>query len=153
MDQPARAKALAYLRAHNVMTLATAGAQGPWAAAVFYASDELELYFLSSAQTRHGADIGAEATVSAAIHEDYRGWPEIRGIQLEGRALRLDGAAREAARECYAAKFPFVSERPGAAPEIARALQRVAWYRLTPSRLYFIDNSLGFGHREEVLPG
>lgn len=146
----ARAQALAYLRAHHVMTLATASVDKPWAAAVFYASEGFELYFLSSPETRHGAAIGQEATVAAAIHEDYRAWPEIQGIQLEGRARRLEGAAREAALACYAAKFPFVRAQADAAPEIERALQRVAWYRLVPSSLYFIDNSRGFGHRETI---
>ena len=150
MPEPARARALAYLRAHHVMTLATAGPRGPWAAAVFYASEGFELVFLSSPATRHGSDIGAAAQVAAAIHEDYRGWPEIQGVQLEGHAARLDGAPRDAARACFAAKFPFVLEQAGAAPEIVRALERVAWYRLVPSRLYFIDNSLGFGRREEI---
>ena len=39
-----REKALAYLAAHNVMTLATTGPEGPCAAAVFYASREFDLY-------------------------------------------------------------------------------------------------------------
>ena len=30
-----------YLGGHHVMTLATCGPEGPWAAAVFYASDEI----------------------------------------------------------------------------------------------------------------
>lgn len=151
MEAATRAKALDYLRAHNVMTLATAGTRGPWAAAVFYASEGFELYFLSSPETRHGCDIGAEALVSAAIHEDYRGWPEIKGLQVEGRATRLEGAGRAAAFECYAKKFPFVRAQPGSVPEIVQALQRVAWYRLTPGRLYFIDNARGFGRREEIV--
>jgi len=28
----------------------------------------------------------------------------------------------------------------------------VRWYRLEPQRLYFIDNSRGFGHRDEIEP-
>ena len=41
----------AFLRGHHVMTLATQGEQGPWAAALFYACDvvgELELVHRSS---------------------------------------------------------------------------------------------------------
>ena len=34
-------KTLAYLREHNVMTLATSGPQGLWAAAVFYVNGEV----------------------------------------------------------------------------------------------------------------
>ena len=39
-------QAAAYLAGHHVMTLATQGADGPWAAAVFYASDGASLIFL-----------------------------------------------------------------------------------------------------------
>lgn len=37
-----------YLEQHRVMTLATCGPDGPWAAAVFYVSVGSTLYFLSS---------------------------------------------------------------------------------------------------------
>ncbi|APR05899.1 hypothetical protein [Thauera chlorobenzoica] len=37
---------LTYLQRHHVMTLATHGAGGPWAAAVFYVNDGADLYFL-----------------------------------------------------------------------------------------------------------
>jgi SAM-dependent methyltransferase len=33
---------------------------------------------------------------------------------------------------------------------IAAALERVRWFRLEPERLYFIDNTRGFGHRDEI---
>ena len=36
---------LDYLQTHNVMTIASCDKNVPWAAAVFYASDELDLYF------------------------------------------------------------------------------------------------------------
>ena len=39
MSDDARARALAYVAGHHVMTLATQGPDGPWAAAVFYAAD------------------------------------------------------------------------------------------------------------------
>jgi uncharacterized protein YhbP (UPF0306 family) len=43
MTIPLREKVLAFLGEHHVMTLSTAGPQGPWAAAVFYAHDNLRL--------------------------------------------------------------------------------------------------------------
>ena len=33
---------------------------------------------------------------------------------------------------------------------IVQALAKVRWYRIEAQRLYFIDNSRGFGHREQV---
>lgn len=130
------------------MTLATAGPDGPWAAALFYASEGFRLIFLSAATTRHARNVAAHPRVSAAIQEDYRDWQEIKGVQLEGDVRRLEGDAREAAVALYARKFPIAGER---APEpIVRALARVEFYALVPARLYFIDNSRGFGHRDEV---
>ena len=39
---------LDYLAAHNAMTIASCDKNVPWAAAVFYASEELDLYFISN---------------------------------------------------------------------------------------------------------
>ena len=74
-----RALALAYLAAHQVMTLATRTADDLWAAAVFYASEGFQLYFLSAGHTRHARHIAARPRVAATIQEDYRDWPDIRG--------------------------------------------------------------------------
>lgn len=151
MDDSLTEKALAYLRQHNVMTIATTGAHGPWAAAVFYANWGFTLYFLSAPTTRHSQDIGAEGAVAVTIQEDYRNWLEIKGIQIAGRAVRLRGVERVAAMARYLGKYPFIQDPLGAAPEIAKALDHVTWYKIEPSRLYFIDNSLGLGHRDEVV--
>lgn len=129
------------------MTLATIGVQGPWAAAVFYASLEFELVFLSAAHTRHGQDLTSNPRAAATIQEDYEDWPDIQGIQLEGEVHLLEGKERKAAIALYQNKFPFL-ESAGA--QIQSALRRVNWYRLTPDRLHFIDNSRGFGHRDEI---
>jgi uncharacterized protein YhbP (UPF0306 family) len=142
-----RDKALAYLAAHNVMTLATVGADGPWSAAVFYTSEEFTLYFVSSPSSRHARDLARDARVAAAIHEDYRDWRAIQGIQLAGRVERLEGESREAALACYRGKFPFLNRVTG--PVLA-ALGRAACYRLTPSELHWIDNATGFGARTQI---
>lgn len=129
------------------MTLATTGSQGPWAAAVFYASQEFDLYFLSAMQTRHIQDLTLNTSVAAAIQEDYRDWPDIRGIQLEGVVQKLTGKDRTEAIKLYQGKFPFILS---AGAQIQSALRRVSWFRLRPDRLYYIDNSLGLGHRDPV---
>ena len=138
-----RDKALAYLAAHNVMTLAT---RSVWAAAVFYASEGFDLYFLSSPDSRHARDLAADPRVAAAIHEDYRDWRAIQGLQLSGTAQRLEGAERDAALGLYAAKFPFLND-----PVLAAALGKAACYRLRPAQVCFVDNSAGFGTRTEVF--
>ena len=92
-----RDRALAYLESHNVMTLATRGEEGLWAAAVFYVTEGFTFYFLSSPSTRHGRAIAAEPRVAATVQEDYGDWAEIKGVQLEGEAQRIEGADRAAA--------------------------------------------------------
>ena len=147
MSSNVRVLALDYLRDHQVMTLATTGNEGPWAAAVFYVNKEFDLYFLSAGHTRHAQNISINYRASAAIHEDYKDWPTIKGIQLEGVVDHLHGSERQNAISLYQAKYPFIK---GAVPQLRRSLAKVNWYRLVPSRLYFIDNSKGLGHRDQV---
>lgn len=150
MSPSAREKALAYLAAHNVMTLATYGPGGPWSAAVFYASEEFTLYFVSSPGSRHARDLARDARVAAAIHEDYRDWRAIQGIQLAGTVERLEGERREAALACYRGKFGFLGQPVAALAPVLAALGKAACYRLAPTELHWIDNAAGFGARTPV---
>jgi uncharacterized protein YhbP (UPF0306 family) len=142
-----RRQARAYLEEHRVLTLATSGPLGLWAAAVFYASEGFLLYFLSAGHTRHAQNLRANPRAAATIQEDYGDWPEIQGIQLEGSVALLTGAERDEAIAVYQARYPFIGTAGGA---IRKALERVEWYCLTPQLLYFIDNSKGFGHRDQI---
>lgn len=140
-------KLLDYLDRHNVATLATQGPNGPWASAVFYVNDRLTLYFLSAPTAQHSRNLEGDPRVAATVQEDYSEWPQIKGVQLAGKVSRLDAVESLRAAACYARKFAFtdVGQEPGA---IAVAMKKIAWYRLEPDCLYFIDNSLGLGHRE-----
>ena len=136
-----------YLAEHQVMTLATEGPAGLWAAAVFYAVAAGRLYFLSADHTRHAQNIIATGHVAATIQEDYRDWPAIQGIQLSAAVTRLSGAARAEAIRIYTQKYPFIAQ---ADSKMKAALERVSWFELQPDRLFFIDNRLGLGHRDEI---
>jgi uncharacterized protein YhbP (UPF0306 family) len=142
-----REQALAYLARHTVMSLATYGQQGLWAAAVFYASDQFDLYFLSAGHTRHGQNLNDNARAAATIQENYSDWPAIQGIQLEGDVRLLSAGRRDAAIALYLDKFAFLRQT---SPTLQSQLEKVNWYCLRPDRLYFVDNSLGFGHRDEI---
>jgi len=139
-----------YLAAHHVMTLATQGRDGPWASAVFYAGDGCSLIFLSSTNTRHCHNLALDARCAATIQEDYSDWAQIKGIQLEGRVIELQGEEEKRAQALYGEKFPVVGPLANLPPAIVKALAKVRWYRLVPERFHFIDNSKGFGHREEI---
>lgn len=142
-----RENALHYLANHQVMTLATSGENGVWAAAVFYVNDGFDLYFLSAGHTRHAQNFEQNAHIAATIQEDYADWQAIQGIQLEGDVLQLRGEARATAVSRYQQKYPFMAQD---LPDIQTAVAKVNWYRLRPSKLYFIDNRKGLGHRDEV---
>ena len=159
MSGDTRGRVRRMLEAHHTATLATSGPEGPWAAAVFFASDAgLRLYFLSDSRTRHGRDLAARPWAAAAIHADCRDWSEIRGLQIEGAVTVLEGERREAALALYLAKFTEVRrliEQPRDADEttIAGRLAAAGMYCLVPSLIRLIDNSRGFGFREEVRLG
>jgi hypothetical protein len=137
-----------YLSQHHVMTLATQGDDGPWAAALFYVRDGDDLIFLSSPSSRHCRDLALQPRCAATIQSDAGDWRSIQGIQIEGFVSELQGGERTRAEQLYGERFPFV--RPGKAPPaIVVALARVRWYRLRISRLYFIDNQRGFGQRQQ----
>ncbi len=140
----------AYLAGHHVMTLATQGPQGLWAAAVFYAGDGASLIFLSAPNTRHCRNLAQDARCAATIQEDYREWSQIKGIQLQGRVIELQGDEEKRAQRLYGEKFPVVGAVANVPPAIVKALAKVRWFRLVPEHFHFIDNSKGFGHRDEI---
>jgi uncharacterized protein YhbP (UPF0306 family) len=150
MNNSLHKNVLTYLQNHNVMTLATTGPEDLWGAAVFYVNDGFTLYFLSAPTTRHSINIAAHPRVAATIQEDYKDWPDIKGIQLEGKVMKIEGTEQKAAIMRYGLKFPIIGNLAQAPTEIVKAMSRIAWYKIVPERLYFIDNSLGLGHRDEV---
>lgn len=147
MAESVAEEALAYLAGHQVMTLATNGAEGVWATAVFYVNDGFDLLFLSAGHTRHAQNFLHQPHIAAAIQEDYQKWTEIKGIQLEGDVVQLQGIAKVHALARYQKKYAFLAQPD---TRLSPSLARVNWYRLRPTRLFFIDNSKGLGHRQEV---
>ncbi|MBM2831320.1 MAG: hypothetical protein HW414_372 [Dehalococcoidia bacterium] len=153
-----RSKVLTYLREHNAMSLATLSEGQPWAAAVFYVHDDrINLYFLSDPKARHSQQLMKNPRVSVAINEDYRDWREIKGIQLEGIAGKVTSPVEKArALTLYLSKFPFVRDfvtSPLAVlthMAIAGKPFSVEVYKVTPERLFYLDNETGFSHRAEL---
>ncbi len=143
-----------YLKSHNTMTLATCVTDVPWAATVFFASDDLKLYFFSAPESRHCQNLAANQRVAVTIQEDYKDWRQIKGIQLEGRVELVDGVlAKAKAMAVYAIKYPdviklFTDPTSGV---FHRAFLKVKFYRVVPEKLFFIDNEQGFGKRQELL--
>jgi uncharacterized protein YhbP (UPF0306 family) len=137
-----------FLADHTTLTLATMAADGqPQAAALFFAeTDDLSLIFISEKKTRHSQNVAQNSRVAATIYADGQLWQSIRGLQLEGTCTALSGQAARTARKVYLAKYPFIAENK----LLAAMLNLVTFYKITPTWIRLIDNSRGFGHKEEL---
>lgn len=142
-------EALAYLESHHVMTLATFGTEGPWAAAVFYINQGFTLYFLTESHTRHGRNIQANPLISGAIHEDYHDWREIKGIQFQGEAVPVTPIEKARVLTYFITKFPSVQSFISI-PRYMTIIARSLLYRIKPHELWYLDNQKGFSRREKV---
>lgn len=147
-------RVLAYLAGHSTLNLATHGPAGLWAAAVLYVHEGTRLYFTSVATTRHGQNILETRRAAGTINDDAWSFPAMKGIQLEGLVApvtELD--ERHRVVSAYLARFPFsvglwhgVSD----AAVIARDPGTHGFFRLTPTRLHFMDNEHHPQGREEL---
>jgi hypothetical protein len=147
---------LAYMENHNTLSLATEKQGTPHAATVFYVNIGFDIYFLSSPSTRHGEYLLHNPRASATIDEDYSNWLLIKGIQLEGRITDVGGIVENGRIAlAYVKKFPAVKDflfSPHKLGDlIASKISGVGFYKLTPERIFFIDNEKGFGKREELV--
>jgi uncharacterized protein YhbP (UPF0306 family) len=147
---------LQYLEYHNTVSLATEKEGLPHAATVFYVNIGFDLYFISSPASRHAQNFFHNHNVSATINEDYSNWLLIKGIQLEGQVESLGGILKNRGiAKTYVEKFPNVADfifspiKLGQA--IAEKVAKVEFYKLMPFKIYFINNELGFGHRDELI--
>lgn len=147
-----RARIEAYLDTHLVLSLATHGPDGPWAASLYYARDGERLIFVSDPATRHARNLEQDSRVAATVHDEEPDWRYIRGLQLAGTARRLTDAAEvSAAWAAYLAKFPFVQALSAEVDQAgARRVEAVCCYELRLTRARLIDNTRGFGYKEEL---
>ena len=134
----------AFLSQHSTLALATVNAGGqPEVAPLFYLSVSLTLYWLSSPKSRHSVNLAARPQVAATIYPAVWGWQDIRGIQIEGIADAIDDAdARITLLTSYRAKFNIPLELD--AQIIASTL-----YRLNPTWIRWLDNSVRMGYKAE----
>jgi uncharacterized protein len=154
MPDELKQQVLDYLQGHNTMTLATCFGDLPWGATVFYASDDLNLYYFSAPDSRHCQNLAANARVAVTIQEDYKDWRQIKGVQLEGAVMLVDSVFEKAkAMAVYGRKYRDVVKlfTDPSSGEFYKAFLKVKFYRVTPEKVFFIDNTQGFGKRRELF--
>jgi uncharacterized protein YhbP (UPF0306 family) len=139
-----------FLDAHHVMTLATIGDAGAHAASLMYARAGFTLQWTSDPQSRHSQYLERDARVTATVAPDYADFRVIRGLQIAGRARRLDGRAAEDARAALVARYAFLAELASGPPKLRVAFETAAFYAVVPERVTLIDNARGFGHKETL---
>jgi len=137
----------AFLDAHHVMTLATVGDAGAHGASLMYARMGFTLFWTSDPQSRHSVHLEREARVTATVAPDYTDFRVIRGLQIAGRARRLDGNESKEARAALVARYAFLASGP---PKLRAAFEQAAFYALASELVTLIDNALGFGHKETL---
>lgn len=138
-----------FLEAHHVMTLATSNGGAPHAVSLFFACDDLAVVWVSDPGTRHSHEVSVNNKVSATIASDFTDYAEIRGLQIAGTARKLtDPTDRSRCLALLTDRYPFL-RRISAAPGILQnSFMRACVYRLEPSQIILIDNSVEFGHKE-----
>lgn len=156
MNDELRRRIDAFLARHTTLALATAqSARDPWVAPLFYAHDEhLCCYFLSGARSRHIRDLMDSRFAAVTVYADQQQWQGIQGLQMRVAASPVSNGERDQAMTLYAQKFPFVGGwllRKAAAPvELTGALAGSVVWQLRPIWVRLIDNTQGFGHRDEA---
>ena len=130
------------------MTLATSGAGGePHAAAVYFAADEdLHLYFFSYPESQHGQDLSRDQRAAVSFYPQTQDWQDIRGVQMRGQVQRVKPDSEwETGWGMYTAKFPF-------ARELKAIVAQNSLYFFVPSWVRLVDNTRGFGFKQEWTP-
>lgn len=139
----------------STMALATAKENVSWSAPVYYVFHQSTFFFFSDPDSRHIQEAMENEQASAAIYPFVDTWQGIRGIQVSGRVkLVRPGLTAIQAVRAYIKKFPFTKEffEPGKALDLESFAERfrVRLYRLDPQLVYYLDNEIRFGFREEI---
>ena len=148
-------KAETLIGKQSTMTLATADNGDPWAAPVYYAYHKRGFYFFSDPAARHSREALAGGRTASAIFASAATWQDILGLQMSGGVEHVSGNLEAiAAVGAYLKKFPFTREffSPGDLLDPAAFSKRfkVKLYRFKPSLVYYMDNSIRFGFRQEI---
>lgn len=155
---PKRLKVLArdLIDNEHTMALATAQEGRAWVAPVYYVYFRRAFCFFSDPSSRHIRESIENAQASATIYPSVTSWQEIRGIQMSGSVQEIS-SGRDAIQTivAYVRKFPFTKDffKPGQSMDPKSFAERfkVRLYRLVPDLVYYLDNGIQFGFRQEIV--
>ena len=141
---------------HYTISIATAAKEESWSASVFYVSDQkFNIYFISFDESKHIQGILKNKRVSATINQDVSDWKQIKGLQLQGVAYKVPEQHRENILNAYRQKFDSIHElldlpKTDDEKKIAKQFNSISLFCFEPHWIRLLDNSLGFGSKEEI---
>jgi uncharacterized protein YhbP (UPF0306 family) len=139
-----KTKIAAYLASHPYLRLGTVTAHStPQVHTVGYVPEACIIYFVTDRKSRKAENISKNPAGAFTVDENYEDVMTIQGIQMEGTASRIT-LETEAVRilGLMAKKFPGMEEM-GPNPDLVI-------FKIEPTRGYFLDNTVAFGHRDMV---
>lgn len=139
---PAELHALitAFLERIHIMTIATCEGDRPWTATVYFAADEdLDLYFVSSRQSRHAQELRKNPRVAAALCDPSRASGKALGLQIEGRAVPPHASKLPRALSTYSRRFPWAREFVSDPIRFLGDAAHASLVRVVPDRMWFLD--------------
>ena len=141
---------------HYTISIATATKEELWSASVFYVSDQkLNIYFISFDESKHIQGILKNKRVSATINQDVSDWMQIKGLQLQGVAYKVPEQHRKNILNAYRQKFDSIHQlldlpKTDDEKKIAKQFNSISLFCFEPDWIRLLDNSLGFGSKEEI---
>lgn len=129
---------LDFIGEHHVLTVACASCDGElWCANAFYVFDKEEEGFIitSEAKTRHVQLFLENPQVTGSVVLETEEIGKIRGLQFAGTVRRCDSGLFDRCRLKYLKRFPYAVFKGGE-----------VWL-ITPNRMKYTDNRLGFGKK------
>src|SRR4051795_12259495 len=145
---------LDYLGEQRALTLATATQDGaPHAATYLYVNDGIDLFIWLKPSSTTAQNVRGIPRVGFAIDEYASDWRQTKGVQGSGRCEPVTGEGIASTAMKFGEKFPDLT--PGG------STANIAFYRIRPDELEFIDNTgteksaeeFGFSYSSDVVYG
>jgi nitroimidazol reductase NimA-like FMN-containing flavoprotein (pyridoxamine 5'-phosphate oxidase superfamily) len=100
-----------YLKAHELMFLATASKSGnPHVSPMFYACEGSKIYFSAPPGSETDRWLKENPIAEIAVSEMPSEWAKATGLQIEGPVTELDGDEETHAGELFKSRYPFLGD-------------------------------------------
>lgn len=134
-----------FLQSESTLVLSVTDKDGKaHSAPLFYfVAENLDLHWLSSADSRHSRCLISEPRSSVSIFRATFDWRKIVGVQMEGLSAVVAGPERSSLVQAYCTRFEL-----GMVPSLVVAGSTL--YRFRPQWIRYIDNDKHFGYKFEL---